>query len=152
MVKFIKRHEADLEMGFIIAELVFLCLACLLIVINAFVSQGSAPVVGLLVAWLIMLCLSMLCLAVSKLIPYICQKYRKPIYTHNIAALICEQFEDVLDEHNIKIPDEDRTGDESEGCLYGMTYSNLLENVESIVVDYFLEYDENALLITDVFE
>ena len=46
---------------------------------------------------------------------------------------IVELFEDLLEEHNITIPDEDRTGDESEARLYGMTYSNLEEDVLHIL-------------------
>ena len=42
---------------------------------------------------------------------------------------IVELFEELLEEHNITIPDEDRTGDENEARLYGMTYSNLEEDV-----------------------
>ena len=60
----------------------------------------------------------------------------KPIYTHNLAADMIELFEDELDKRNIKIPDEDRTGDESEAAIYGMTYANLLDDVESVIVNY----------------
>lgn len=42
---------------------------------------------------------------------------------------IVELFEELLEEYNITIPDEDRTGDENEARLYGMTYSNLEEDV-----------------------
>lgn len=48
---------------------------------------------------------------------------------------IVELFEDILDRHNIDIPDEDRTGDESEARLYGMTYSTLEEDVVAILED-----------------
>ena len=46
---------------------------------------------------------------------------------------IMELFEDLLDKHNITIPDEDRTGDESEARLYGCTYYDLEEEVVSIL-------------------
>lgn len=48
---------------------------------------------------------------------------------------IVELFEDILDRYNIDIPDEDRTGDEGEARLYGMTYSNLEEDVVAILED-----------------
>ena len=48
---------------------------------------------------------------------------------------IVELFEDILDRYDIDIPDEDRTGDESEARLYGMTYSNLEEDVVAILED-----------------
>ena len=46
---------------------------------------------------------------------------------------IVELFEELLEEHNITIPDEDRTGDESEARLYGTTYSNLEYDVLHIL-------------------
>ena len=46
---------------------------------------------------------------------------------------IMELFEDLLDKHNITIPDEDRTGNESEARLYGCTYYDLEEDVVSIL-------------------
>lgn len=42
---------------------------------------------------------------------------------------IVELFEELLEKHNITIPDEDRTGDEGEARLYGMTYSDLEDDV-----------------------
>lgn len=45
------------------------------------------------------------------------------------SAAIVELFEDILEKHDITIPDEDRTGDESEARLYGMTYSDLEDEV-----------------------
>ena len=38
---------------------------------------------------------------------------------------IVELFEELLEAHDITIPDEDRTGDESEARIYGATYSDL---------------------------
>ena len=52
------------------------------------------------------------------------------IYPRSIAAEIVEEFENILDAHSIYIPDGERTGDESEACLYGDTYSDLIDNVE----------------------
>ena len=46
---------------------------------------------------------------------------------------IVELFEDLLNKHDITIPDEDRTGDEGEARLYGMTYSNLEDEVLHIL-------------------
>lgn len=57
------------------------------------------------------------------------------ISTRNIAAEIVEEFEAVLDKHNIDIPDEDRDQDQDPNAasLYGITYSNLLDAVEEKV-------------------
>ena len=49
------------------------------------------------------------------------------------SVAIVELFEDLLDKHDITIPDEDRTGDEGEARLYGMTYSNLEDEVLHIL-------------------
>ena len=46
---------------------------------------------------------------------------------------IVELFEDILDKYDIDIPDIDRTGDETEARIYGMTYSNLEEDVVTIL-------------------
>lgn len=47
------------------------------------------------------------------------------IKVRHTAAAICELFEELLDEHDITIPDDDRTGAEGEAKLYGCTYFNL---------------------------
>jgi len=60
------------------------------------------------------------------------------IYTRNEAAEIVELFEDLLEKHGMSVPDSDREGREEEGALYGMTYWNLLYEVEerlSVLVD-----------------
>ena len=49
---------------------------------------------------------------------------------------ICELFEDLLDTHNIDIPDEDREGDENEARIYGMTYAELEDNVRDILIAF----------------
>lgn len=49
------------------------------------------------------------------------------------SASICDVFENLLDKHGIKIPDEDRTGDESEACLYGSVYSEVEDSVTEIL-------------------
>jgi hypothetical protein len=51
-----------------------------------------------------------------------------------IANQICEQFEDLLEKHDITIPDEDREGNEDEARLYGMTYAELEDRITSILM------------------
>ena len=46
---------------------------------------------------------------------------------------IVELFEELLEKHDITIPDEDRTGDESEARLYGFTYWDLEDEVVSVL-------------------
>lgn len=50
-----------------------------------------------------------------------------------LAIRILELFEDVLEAKDITIPDEDRTGDETEARLYGMTYANLEDRIVALL-------------------
>lgn len=66
---------------------------------------------------------------------------------------VCSVFEDLLDEHNIKIPDDDRTGDPSEACIYGVTYGNLEDQVTDILSNFANEIKRDDLeLETDTYE
>lgn len=56
-----------------------------------------------------------------------------------LAIDILEMFEDILDEHGIKVPDEDRMGDENEAALYGTTYANLEDELAALLSDYVNE-------------
>ena len=59
-----------------------------------------------------------------------------------VAILILEQFENVLDRNNISIPDNDREGGEDEARIYGETYYQL----EDTIVDILTEHVENRIL------
>ena len=50
-----------------------------------------------------------------------------------IAIAILDQFENLLDECNIKIPDEFREGNEDEACLYGENYYMLEDAIIRII-------------------
>jgi len=67
------------------------------------------------------------------------RNFKNRIYPRTIAAEIINEFEYVLEQNDIVIPDEDRTGDEGEACLYGMTYGNLIDAVERQVTDVLKE-------------
>lgn len=56
---------------------------------------------------------------------------------------ICELFEDLLDEHDVTIPDEDDYQKEEDNCarLYGMTYAKLEDNVAAILRKFTSEID-----------
>ena len=59
----------------------------------------------------------------------------KPIiFTKEVAREIVDVFENTLEEKDITIPDEDRCGDEGEARIYGMTYDNILNSVENIII------------------
>ena len=59
---------------------------------------------------------------------------------------ICELFEDILDEHDITIPDEDDDEREPDNCarLYGMTYGNLEDRVTNILHEFANEIDPDC--------
>lgn len=59
----------------------------------------------------------------------------KVIKLRPIANEICELFENLLDKHNIDIPDEDREGNEEEAHIYGMTYAELEDKVKEVLID-----------------
>ena len=66
---------------------------------------------------------------------------------------VCEVFENLLDKHNIDIPDEDRTGDESEAHIYGVTYGNLEDEVTEVLSNFANEIKRDDLeLETDSYE
>ena len=50
-----------------------------------------------------------------------------------VAIRILDVFEEMLESKGISIPDEDRTGEESEACLYGMTYAELENTIEELL-------------------
>jgi hypothetical protein len=54
-----------------------------------------------------------------------------------VAIRILDVFEEMLEKKGIMIPDEDRTGDESEACLYGMTYADLENAIEELLGRYY---------------
>ena len=54
-----------------------------------------------------------------------------------VAIRILDIFEEMLENKGVSIPDEDRTGDESEACLYGMTYADLENAIEELLSRYY---------------
>lgn len=62
---------------------------------------------------------------------------KNTIYSHDEAARILGLFEDVLESNGIKVPspeDDDRRED-NEAVLYGSVYSDLLEQVEDVLLE-----------------
>ena len=51
------------------------------------------------------------------------------------AAGICDVFEDLLAEHNILIPDENREGEADEACLYGDAYYATEDRIVEILTE-----------------
>ena len=63
----------------------------------------------------------------------------KTIKLREYSVDICELFEDLLEEHDISIPDEDREGRPEEARLYGTTYADLEYKVLNILNDFMNE-------------
>lgn len=57
------------------------------------------------------------------------------VAVRDAAGDILEMVESVLDRYDIRVPDEDQTLDENNACLYGMTYSLLMDSIVSVVAD-----------------
>ena len=53
-----------------------------------------------------------------------------------LAEAIVDVFEDCLDQLDITLPDEFRQGNKEEARIYGDTYSNMIEEVISILKNY----------------
>lgn len=56
------------------------------------------------------------------------------VKVRSYAINICDKFEDILDEHGIDIPDDDREGAETEAHLYGTTYVNLEDSISELLL------------------
>lgn len=53
--------------------------------------------------------------------------------TKEYAITIIDIFEDLLNKHDIAIPDKFREGNEDEASIYGETFDELLNDIETIV-------------------
>ena len=58
-------------------------------------------------------------------------------------AAICDTVEDMLSEYDIKIPDEERNGEENKACLYGRSYDIVADSVQNILQQLVDEIKEN---------
>lgn len=77
----------------------------------------------------------------------------KKIFTHTEAAEIISMFEEVLSRYNISVPspeDDDREEDDMIG-LYGSTYSDLLDNVESRLIDLLESKSDDTEIVKYTF-
>lgn len=75
---------------------------------------------------------------------------QEKIYTHDLATEIVDMFDDMLVAHGIKVPspeDDDREED-NEAALYGSTYSDLMDNVEALLIEMLDKKAEGAEVIS----
>ena len=68
-----------------------------------------------------------------------------------IANQICELFEDLLEKHDITIPDDDREGNEDEARLYGMTYAKLEDTITSVLMVFAETMKRDDIELLDEF-
>jgi len=52
-----------------------------------------------------------------------------------LAIRICDEFEELVAEHDIRIPSNDRAGDPEEGCLFSSEYYGLEDAITEILID-----------------
>lgn len=57
----------------------------------------------------------------------------KRMKNQKIAIKIINEFENLLEEKNILIPNEERNHKEDEACIYGKDYYNLEDNIVNIL-------------------
>ena len=149
------KHRFDLEPRLFIISMVLLIFSCILGLIGDIIRESTdIYFAAIVLVRFIILFVSIVCGAASWIISRYNTNHpqRKEVYTHNIAAEVCDIFENFLHKRNITIPDDDRTGDETEAHIYGMSYDELLNNIEAKMVKVLIEHGTNLKLIVGVFE
>lgn len=136
MKNWFKKHSKGIEGAIDILLFIMLCAMCVIAgVMCAAKAYDFTPPIAIPIAYWVMYILWWLGfignLAVKN---YNHKKNKRKINTHGVAANIVDEFEVLLDVHDITLPDKWREGGEDEARIYGETYSALLENVESIVI------------------
>lgn len=59
------------------------------------------------------------------------------------AIEIIMEFEELLESHNIKIPSNDREGEEGEACIFGTDYYTLEDKITSIILKWKQKKNKN---------
>ncbi len=96
------------------------------------------------------LCTVCVILALSRAIIFenIIKKLKKKemLKIRNTSAEICDLFEELLDKHDITIPSDDRTGEESEARIYGKPYYDLEDSVTELIASVCEDIKENPYI------
>ena len=53
--------------------------------------------------------------------------------TRELAISIIEKFEELLNKHSIKLPNEERQGDKNEASIYGKDYFDLEDEITELL-------------------
>lgn len=67
----------------------------------------------------------------------------------DLAIKLISPIEELLDKHNIKVPDEDRTGDDTEASLFGETHAILEDDLVQLIREHMLTLGERPEQILD---
>lgn len=61
-----------------------------------------------------------------------------------LAINIIEEFEDLLEVNNVKLPDRDRENKKDEANIYGITYYDLEDKLTEIIEKFLMEVNKNG--------
>ena len=155
-MKWFSKHRHGIQYGFIITGCVFWIASTVIAAQSIYLigKSGFAPNY-LKIPCAILFALWGSCFIISnELREYNKERDRLKIHTHNIAAGIVDEFESLLDHHDITIPDDERTGADDEARLFGDTYDKLLTNIELIVIATLsaCTNEDDIEIVTDTFE
>ena len=77
---------------------------------------------------------------------------KNKIYTHDMATIIVEAFEDELLKHDIRVPSpEDDEREKDDTGLYGTTYSDLVDYTEYMIIEIINRCKNGAEVVTGEF-
>lgn len=155
MKNWFRKHSNGVEIAIHAALFIMICAMCVFmgIMISA-VSYKFTPHPSIrAVYWILCVLWWLVYVGFIEVKKYNQKHNRRKIYTHEIAANIVDEFEELLDAHDITLTDKWREGGEEEARMYGETYCILLENVESIVIDaiHTVTDEEEVEIISDIF-
>lgn len=155
MKNWFKKHSKGIELAMDIIAFVMLCALCVVAgIMTASIIYEFTPDPAIPVAHWVLLGLWWLNFFGYRAVKNYNSKHNKrKINTHEAAANIVDEFEELLDVHDITIPDKWREDGEDEARIYGATYDALLENVEAKVIDaiHTVTNEEEVEIISDRF-
>lgn len=153
-MRWFRKHRHGLERASDIMLFAMALLGFALSVVNTVIKNDTGePSMPLLIAFYAAMALAFISFVTGMLLHRYNRKVdRLKIHTHNIAANLVDLFEEVLDEHDITIPDEAREGNEDEARIYGKVYDDLLYKTEISLVATISCIDGNYEIVPDVFE
>ena len=155
MKNWFKKHSKGIEDAIDILLFIMLCAMCVIAgVMCAAKAYDFTPPIAIPIAYWVMNVLWWLgFIGNLEVKNYNRKKNKRKINTHEAAANIVDEFEELLDVHDITIPDKWREDGEDEARIYGATYDALLENVEAKVIDaiHTVTNEEEVEIISDRF-